>query len=71
MTKMYAWSTLPFYNSLIAFDNYDDFFSYTWIPVLFGPFQPIVRGTSLELITWRNNSVFVISPLEIISVEHD
>lgn len=71
MTEMYAWLTLPFSNPLIAFDNYDDFFSYTWIPVLFGPFQPIEIRASLEVITWRNNSVFVFSPSEIISVEHD
>lgn len=71
MAEMHALSTRPFLNSLIAFDNYDYFFSYTWIPVLFSPFQPMVRGASLEVITWRNNSVFVISPPEIISVEHD
>jgi len=45
-------------------------FPCTWIPVLFGPFQPIERGMSLEVIAWPNNSVFVISPPEIISVEH-
>jgi len=63
----------PLYSkSLIAFDNYDDFyFSLTGIPVLFSPSRPIEWRASLEIITSQNNSVFVITPPEIISVEHD
>jgi len=71
MREWQAWLTLLFSSRLSHLIITMISFLYTWIPVLFGPFQPIERGMSLEIIAWLNNSVFVISPPEIISVEQD
>lgn len=71
MREWQAWLTLLFPSRLSHLIITMISFLYTWIPVLFGPFQPIERGMSLEIIAWLNNSVFVISPPEIISVEQD
>ena len=71
MKKMQAWLTLLFLSRLSHLIIRIISFPCTWLPVLFGPFQPIEKGKSLEVIAWPNNSVFVISLPEIISAEHE
>jgi len=71
MKEMQAWLTLLFLSRLSHLIIRIIPFPCTWLPVLFSPFQPIEKGKSLEVIAWPNNSVFVISLPEIISVEHE